>query len=136
MNCYRAIIVSAAMVLFTAGAAVSVAGDNNEEKRAAGKDSLRQIEDIYNDIMLSVPQELKGRLDSARSLSKTKVVKTQALDSAGRVDNAGKGVQDRSAGPNIEIPAELRRQIENAINDMERRQGEREIQLKDIKRKR
>jgi hypothetical protein len=132
MNRIRIFITGATAVVLAAGAAF--ADDGNSGKKDQKSDTLRKADAIFNEIMLSLPKDMKARIDSARTILNKKEV-AGAADSVKHADKPDNTTQEQKGKPPEELPYELRQQIENAIREMDKRQNERVIELKEMKKR-
>ena len=116
--------------LVLSAAAGSFAGG---EKASEQKNALRNADAIYNEIMLSLPPEMKARIDSSRSSQKAGRAETTNADSAKRALDLQEKAREQKARYLEELPLELRQQVEKAMQEMEQRQKERELEFKEMK---
>ena len=133
MNRIRMLLTGATAVLLAAGTAFADGG--NSGKKDQKGDTLRKADAIYNEIMLSLPKDMKARIDSARTILNKKEATAGAADSLKHADKPENKTQEQKAKPPEELPYELRQQIENAIREMDKRQNERVIELKEMKKR-
>jgi hypothetical protein len=132
MRIVRMIVVGTVAVL----AAGSVfAGGDGDRKSSPKNDTLKKVDAIFNEIMLSLPQEMKAKIDSARIRSDEKKNITVAADSVKQAaEGLEKSAQEQKNRLTEELSKELRLQIENAIQEMEKRKNDRDVELKEMKR--
>lgn len=131
MNGIRILMTGATAVVLAAGC--TFAGE--DEKKDQKGDTLRKADAIFNEIMLSLPKDMKARIDSARTILNKKEDTAGAADSLKHADKPENTAQEQKAKPPEELPYELRQQIENAIREIDKRQNERVIELKEMKKR-
>jgi hypothetical protein len=133
MHIVRMIVVGTAAAVFAAGP-VFAEGDG-DRKSSPKNDTLKKVDAIFNEIMLSLPQEMKAKIDSARIRSDEKKNVTGAEDSAKQAAGGlEKSTQEQKNRLTEELSKELRLQIENAIQEMEKRKNDRDVELKEMRR--
>ncbi|MBN1129242.1 MAG: hypothetical protein JXA71_09665 [Chitinispirillaceae bacterium] len=124
----------AAAAAMTIAAGAVFADEEGVEKKATRNDTGGKIDAIYNEIMISLPGEMRQKLDSAHMLTEKKQFKTAKIDSARQAEGLEKSAQEQKNRLTDELSNELRLQIENVIQEMEKRKNERDIELKEIQR--
>jgi hypothetical protein len=133
MHIVRMIVVGTAAAVLAAGP-VFAEGDG-DWKNSPKNDTLKKVDAIFNEIMLSLPQEMKAKIDSARIRSDEKKNVTGAEDSAKQAaEGLEKSAQEQKNRLTEELSKELRLQIENAIQEMEKRKNDRDVELKEMRR--
>jgi hypothetical protein len=133
MHIVRMIVVGTAAAVLAAGP-VFAEGDG-DRKNSPKNDTLKKVDAIFNEIMLSLPQEMKAKIDSARIRSDEKKNVTGAEDSAKQAaEGLEKSAQEQKNRLTEELSKELRLQIENAIQEMEKRKNDRDVELKEMRR--
>jgi hypothetical protein len=134
MRIVRMIVVSTAAAVLAAGP-VFAEGDG-DRKSSPKNDTLKKVDAIFNEIMLSLPQEMKAKIDSARIRSDEKKNVTVAADSTKQAaEGLEKSAQEQKNRLTEELSKELRLQIENAIQEMEKRKNDRDVELKEMQRR-
>jgi hypothetical protein len=113
----------------TALAAIAVASDDQEGRQL-------KADAIYNEIMMTLPPETKAQIDSSKATGE-QIVKDRVRADSGK---ALRELQEKAAfekNRRLEgLPDELRQQVEKAMQEMEKRQIERELEFKEMKRER
>ncbi|MBN1129679.1 MAG: hypothetical protein JXA71_11865 [Chitinispirillaceae bacterium] len=105
---------------------------------AAGDEESRQLkaDAIYNEIMMTLTPEMKAKIDSSKA-SVSAVVKERSGTDSGK---SVKELQEKAAVEKTRrleaLPDELRQQVEKAMQEMEKRQTERALEFKEMKRER
>jgi hypothetical protein len=133
MRIVRMIVVGAAAAVLAAGP-VCAEGDG-DRKKSPKDDTLKKVDALYNEIMLSLPREMKAKIDAARIRSsdgeKKVVAAADSVKHAGGLETSMREQENRLTE---ELSKELRLQIENAIQEIEKRKIERDVELKEIRR--
>ncbi|HUI92397.1 MAG TPA: hypothetical protein VLX68_09150 [Chitinivibrionales bacterium] len=105
----------------------SVKGDTNQKQHAAS--------DIFNEIMQSLPADMKAKVDSAAADVKADAKAQQKNQSSESQSSKGTGADSRDGAVN-KLPAEMRDKVEKAISDMDLMNQNRQIQFKEYEKKR
>jgi hypothetical protein len=126
----------AAFIIITVFVISSVyAGDPNETKTPATQQaSMAKADAIYNDIMSSLPAELKIKIDTSRADIQTDNQRPSAVDSASATAQQKQKTLSQRDKEIEELPAGLRQQVEATIREMENRQAQRALEFKEMKR--
>lgn len=109
------------------------ADDPNTKKESEGiKENPVVIEDIFKEIMLTIPVDVKSDLDSAKKAQNGTVNKTgnaKQLQNKGVVDHIQNDQRFK------ELPEQVRKQVEKTIMEIDKTREERELQFKEMKKK-
>jgi hypothetical protein len=124
MKTYIKILAAISFVALTSGV---FAADDQDSK-------MPKADALYNEIMMTLPPEMKAKIDSSKmstDMNKTGQVK---VDSAKNRQELQEKTADQKARHIEELPDELRKQVEKAMQEMEKRQMERKLEFKEMKR--
>ena len=106
---------------------------------SAGEDDSRTMpkaDAIYNDIMATLPVDMKARIDSSKTSSAMNGNAQTKADSTTIVRERQEKAAEEKAKRLEGLPDELRVQVEKAMQEMEKRQMERKLEFKDMKQER
>jgi DNA integrity scanning protein DisA with diadenylate cyclase activity len=98
--------------------------------------TMPKADAIYNDIMATLPVEMKARIDSSKTSSAMNGHAQAMADSTASVRQRQVKAAEEKAKRLEGLPDELRVQVEKAMQEMEKRQMERKMEFKDMKRER
>ena len=102
----------------------------NEMERS--EESPVVIEDIFQEIMLTIPADVKADLDSAKKVQSGSTNKT---GNAEQVQNKGMADHIQNDQRFRELPEQVQQQVEQTIMEIEKTREERELQFKEMKQK-
>lgn len=105
---------------------LSIAQTSSSDKDYMAGDE-KKIDQLFDQIMMSFPGEIKAKIDSASGASVQSDVQTGNAESP-----ESRTFQRRDALIN-ELPQEVRMQVEKAISEMEKRRSERALQFKEYR---
>ncbi|MBN2035970.1 MAG: hypothetical protein JW768_04440 [Chitinispirillaceae bacterium] len=98
------------------------------------KNTLQRADAIYNEIMMTLPQEMKAKIDSSKTAMEANQKGAVKVDTAKNVQDLQEKAREQKARHLEELPDELREQVEKALQEMEQRQMERKLEFKEMKR--
>jgi hypothetical protein len=114
---------------FLSGAVVISAGEGDTR-------TMPKADAIYNDIMATLPVEMKARIDSSKTSSpmngNAQAMADSTMSAKERQVKAAEEKAKRLQG----LPDDLRAQVEKTMQEMEKRQMERKLEFKDMKQER
>ncbi len=105
---------------------------NTKKESESTRENPVVVEDIFQEIMLTIPADVKTDLDSAKKVQNGTVNKTEnakQLQSKGVADHIQSDQRFR------ELPEQVRQQVEKAIMEIAKTREERELQFKEMKKK-
>jgi hypothetical protein len=86
-------------------------------------------EDIFNEIMQSIPEDVKSKLDSITAVKSSIGKKQQSIH-----DDHQKNIEN-NLRKRDDLPDELKQKIEKAMKDLDNKQARRQIEFKDSKKR-
>ena len=105
-------------------------GQNNPADNGSPDVDKQKIDQLFDQIMLTFPGEVRAKIDSASSHQADPV-----QSKAGEGKSAGSAASLRRDALINELPDEVRMQVEKTISDIEKRRNERALQFKEYKGK-
>jgi hypothetical protein len=128
---------TAALLFAAASIAAQLSGDTRPPQQGINASRLL-IEAKYQEILQILPDGVRARLDSVKQPPERAAVSAQE-SAEGQRDSAAAGALSRQmAAPRdaamAALPEALRRQVEDAIKQVERQSQERRIEFKERKR--
>ena len=119
-----ALILTASVILFAQSS-----GNQNEETK--GNQISTQTNEIFNDIMQSMSEEMKEKVDSASNINKETALQNQGTDSQNQ-----QTVQEQKRTNAInELPEDIRERVQKRIQEIENKNEERALQFKEQMKK-
>jgi hypothetical protein len=97
------------------------------------KNTLQRADAIYNEIMMTLPQEMKAKIDSSKTAMEANKKGAGSVDTAKNMQKLQEKAREQKARRLEELPLELREQVEKALQEMEQRQMERKLEFKEMK---
>lgn len=120
-----ALILSTSLMLF--------AQTGNEQSNDTKENQIStQTNEIFNDIMQSMSEEMKEKVDSASNINKENALQNQGTDSQNQ-----KTIQEQKRTNAVnELPEDIRERVQKRIQEIENKNEERALQFKEqIKKK-
>ena len=115
----------------------SHAGEADTPQNAEGSAELgNEIRGIFEEILGSLPCDLKALVDSAASSGETASKTKSGKDSGESSDSITETGERAEHATLLELPEELRRQVEKRITEIENKQTERALQFRDSRESR
>jgi hypothetical protein len=101
---------------------------SNENKKA----EQPAIEDIFQDIMLTLPSDVQADIDSVKT--KHTVINENDIH---HNSNINEKIEDQISKDKrlLELPEKVRKQVEEAIKEIDRKREERTLEFKEMKKK-
>jgi|GEM_PF-2307085 len=124
----RVIMIS--LVLFPFILKAEQPGEKNDGKAEIQDKRPVVIEDIFKDILQTLPSNVKADLDSLKK-GQTKETKSTVK----KVDTEKIAEQINQDKRMKDLPENIRKQVEQAIQDIEKNREERELQFKEMQKK-
>jgi hypothetical protein len=103
----------------------------------AGEDETRtlpRVDAIYNEIMTTLTPEVKARIDSTISSGELNAKAKAGIDSTKSAKDSRNSVSSQKNKHLDELPDDIRKQVEKTMQEMEKRQLERKLEFKEMKR--
>ena len=120
-----------AILMVVCVAAVSFSQAPGENKGDGGKETTVETDAIFDDIIQSLPGQLRAEVDSAKQAG---AASAQAPDAEAVQKRTEEQEQLRQEALD-ELPEKVRNQVEKAIDDMDENLQERQLQFKEQKGK-
>ena len=119
-----ALILTTSLMLFAQTA--------NEENQDTQENQISaQTNEIFNDIMQSMSEEMKEKVDSASNINKENALQNQGTDSQNQ-----KALQEQKRTKAInELPEDIRERVQKRIQEIENKNEERALQFKEQMKK-
>ena len=119
-----ALILSTSLMLF--------AQTGNEQSNDTKENQIStQTNEIFNDIMQSMSEEMKEKVDSASNINKENALQNQGTDSHNQ-----QTVQEQKRTNAInELPEDIRERVQKRIQEIENKNEERALQFKEQMKK-
>lgn len=114
-------------LLIIIGAAFLCTAQDPSDVKNGGQE--QQIDKLFDQIMLTFPEDVKARVDAASCQKMAAPLKT------GDQNKSEELVTPRRDELINELPDEVRKQVEKTISEIETRRNEKAIQFRDYKRK-
>lgn len=119
-----ALILTTSLILFAQTG--SEQGKDTKENQISA-----QTNEIFNDIMQSMPEKMKERVDSASNMNKENALQNQGTDSQNQ-----KTIQEQKRTNAInELPEDIRERVRKRIQEIENKNEERVLQFKEQMKK-
>lgn len=99
----------------------------SEESRTPEAKQLGSTDQIFKDIMLTLPQEKQNEVKSANQIMEQKGLSAEDMEAAKN------RMQERRSQAIDELPAEIKEKVEKTISETEKNMEERRLQLKELK---
>ncbi len=110
-----------------------LADDPNTKKESEGtRENPVVIEDIFQEIMLTIPADVKSDLESAKKVRNGTVTKEGTAE---QIQNNGVADHIQNDQRFRELPEQVRQQVEKTIVEIDKTREERELQFKEMKKK-
>lgn len=119
-----ALILTTSLMLF--------AQTGNEQSNDTKENQIStQTNEIFNDIMQSMSEEMKGKVDSASNINKENALQNQGTDSQNQ-----ETIQEQKRTNAInELPEDIRERVQKRIQEIENKNEERALQFKEQMKK-